>query len=216
MTYISLVPVHELRGKYRGADSPDLRHREVMRLFGNVETSTPRSEMGILFRLDVVPGQAPAYLIRSQVPIENPTPGTRTKIEPKTKPPTETVVQFRVAVNGIQRVNRSHARPTRLDGQPPSGDDDPSITISEWLTRHLQGGMKEVSINNHIREILGADRRGRKTTGGKVVQIDTIDGVAIIDDPTVLSEIMTKGVGRAKSYGCGLLTVREIGCSHTL
>ena len=70
--------------------------------------------------------------------------------------------------------------------------------------------MKDIHINNHVREVLGVDRRGRRTGNGKVIQIDTIDGVAIVDDETILKEKLVKGVGRAKSYGCGLLTVRAI------
>lgn len=210
MTYLGLVPVHEVRTHLRGPDNPDNRHREVMALFGTIDSETPREAKGILFRLDTIPGQAPTYLIRSETPIEVATPGARSKEEPEDVPSSGTTIQFRIAVNGIQRTNRSTAKPTRLDDQPPVDENDRTITISEWLKQRLAGALKDIHINNHVREVLGVDRRGRRTGNGKVIQIDTIDGVAIVDDETILKEKLVKGVGRAKSYGCGLLTVRAI------
>lgn len=210
MTYLSLVPVHEVRKHLRGSDTPDNRHREVMSLFGTIDSETPREAKGILFRLDTIPGQAPTYLIRSETPIDMDTPGARSKKEPEEVPPSGTTIQFRIAVNGIQRTNRSTAKPTRLDDQPPVDEDDRTITISEWLGQRLTGALKDVYISNHVREVLGADRRGRLAGTGKVIQIDTIDGVAVVDDETILKEKLVKGVGRAKSYGCGLLTIRAI------
>lgn len=209
MTYLSLVPVHEIRKRSRVADTPDHRHREVMDLFGSIDSKTPRGAKGILFRLDAIPGQAPTYLIRSESPIELHVEGARWKEESNAVPPSGAAVQFRIAANGIQRTNRSTARPTRMDDQPPVDEHDRSITISEWLGERLSGALKDIHINNHIREVLGTDRRGR-SSGSKVVQIDTIDGVAIVEDEEVLREKLIKGVGRAKSYGCGLLTVKEI------
>ena len=181
-----------------------------MALFGTIDSETPREAKGILFRLDTIPGQVPTYLIRSETPIEVATPGARSKEEPEDVPSSGTTIQFRIAVNGIQRTNRSTAKPTRLDDQPPVDENDRTITISEWLKQRLAGALKDIHINNHVREVLGVDRRGRRTGNGKVIQIDTIDGVAVVDDETILKEKLVKGVGRAKSYGCGLLTVRAI------
>ncbi len=209
MSYLSLVPVHEVRKRVRGADTPDNRHREVMSLFGSIDSERPREAKGILFRLDTIPGQAPTYLIRSETPIELQLEGAKWKEEPDAVPASGAAVQFRIAVNGIQRTNRSAARPTRLDDQPPADENDRTITISEWLARRLSGALKDIHINNHVRDVLGADRRGR-STGNKVIQIDTIDGVAVVDDEAALRDKLVKGVGRAKAYGCGLLTVKEI------
>ncbi len=209
MTYLSLVPVHEVRKHLKGRDTPDNRHREVMDLFGSIDSPSPRQAKDILFRLDTIPGQAPTYLIRSESPIELHVDGAKWKEEPDTVPASGSAVQFRIAVNGVQRVNRSSARPTRFDDQPPVDENDRTITTSEWLAQRLLGALKDIHINNHVREVLGADRRGR-TAGSKVIQIDTIDGIAVVDDEEVLREKLIKGVGRAKSYGCGLLTIKAI------
>ncbi|UWE74467.1 type I-E CRISPR-associated protein Cas6/Cse3/CasE [Corynebacterium diphtheriae bv. gravis] len=42
------------------------------------------------------------------------------------------------------------------------------------------------------------------------IQIDTVDGFGIVEDPELLNELILHGVGRAKAYGCGLLSVSEI------
>lgn len=225
MTYLSLVPIHEVRRSGTRRDTPDVRHREVMELFGRIDSDSPRSSAGVLFRVDIADWQVlsgsdrhgtgsvskvPVYLIRSKVPPEFAKPSMITREETDTVPTEGSAVQFRIAVNGIERVDRDKARPTRRDGEPPKGPDDRSLTISQWLQKRLDGALKDIKISNHQREVLGADRHGRHTNSGKVIQIDTIDGIATVDAQARLIELLENGVGRAKSYGCGLLTIREI------
>jgi len=213
MTYLSLVPIHELRRRGIGRDTPDVRHREVMELFGRIDSDSPRSSAGVLFRVDIADWQVlsgsdrhgtgsvskvPVYLIRSKVPPEFAKPSMITREETDTIPAEGSAVQFRIAVNGIERVDRD------------KGPDDRSLTISQWLQKRLDGALKDIQISNHQREVLGAGRHGRHTNSGKVIQIDTIDGIATVDARARLIELLENGVGRAKSYGCGLLTIKEV------
>ena len=57
--------------------------------------------------------------------------------------------------------------------------------------------------------MLGVNRRGQGIDT-RVVQVDTVDGIAIVKDSVELEKILLNGVGRAKSYGCGLLSIRPL------
>ena len=50
------------------------------------------------------------------------------------------------------------------------------------------------------------------TRGGARFPIYTVrvDGTATIDDPALLTNTITSGIGRAKAWGCGLLTVARL------
>lgn len=205
-SYLSLVPVHLIR-RPGFIDGPDTRHREVMSLFGDLDATNPREENGILFRLETLPGKPPAYLVRSHIlpqnlPFEAPTP----KIETERTPQTGTVVQFRVALNAVQRTVDGRIRPIPADSL--SGGDTQEFMY--WLQQKLSQVFNEIVINNHTREVLGANRQGKISGQNKVIQIDVIDGIARVASSEKLTEALRIGIGRAKSYGCGLLTVQEL------
>ncbi len=46
-----------------------------------------------------------------------------------------------------------------------------------------------------------------RSSGGIPLRVARITGEAIVADPGVLAEKLINGVGRGKSYGCGLLTI---------
>jgi CRISPR system Cascade subunit CasE len=86
-------------------------------------------------------------------------------------------------------------------------DDDPENDgpgMTEWVAEKLAGAVADVQILNHDRNVIG-----RKT--GRVVQTDLVDGFGVVEDQSKLQELLRGGVGRAKNYGCGLLTVKAIG-----
>ena len=196
MSYLSHVPQHELRQRAgKTVDSPDDRHRDVMSLFPQM-TEQERSDTRILFRLERLPGQAPAFLVRSPMLPSNPTPGTQARPEPTDAFAEGQRVSFRVALNGVER--------PRAGGIRPVGDMD------EWTAEKLAPALADVTVLNHVREVVGADRRGRAPGARKVIQVDTVDGVATVADPEALQRMLVDGVGRARAYGCGLLTVKRI------
>lgn len=128
-------------------------------------------------------------------------------------PPAEAPVLFRIAVNAVRRTSitdasnkrRTLVKPVDLDGVGSA-----TSTISPWIANKLCPALKDVSVLNHRREVI-TDPRSKDNPHSMTVQIDTIDGVAVVKDPSELENILTHGIGREKAYGCGLLTVRSAG-----
>ncbi|MBE4719512.1 hypothetical protein DAD99_15540 [Pseudarthrobacter sp. AB1] len=194
----------------RSLNDPAALHSTVMRLFGPVEGASPRAVAGVLFRVEPADQQRPGVLlVRSG---QAPTTSIEGMIsrEENDPPATGTPVAFRVAVNAVRRhsarVKAASTDPSALSAIVPR-DDDPANTgpaMTEWLAERLAGGLSEVQILNHDRRVVG-----RKT--GRVVQTDLVDGFAVVENTERLRELLASGVGRAKNYGCGLLTVKAIG-----
>ncbi|MDK6240223.1 type I-E CRISPR-associated protein Cas6/Cse3/CasE [Winkia sp. UMB3158] len=189
-------------------NDPSFRHRAVMALFGQTNNANPREHGKILFRFEFLPGQAPYFLVQSLArPQEGDLVG---QIEIKevdlTPPPSGSVVRFRLAVNAIQRKGAKGVNPIPADfEEAPEGVPH----LSEWLAGKLRGALSEIEIVSHQRQLLGANRNG-KNKNGVLVQVDTIDGVAKVGDSDALENLIINGVGRAKAYGCGLLSVQAV------
>lgn len=218
MAYLTQVPQRELVERSgRREDTPDSRHRDVMSLFGSLP-GVPRKDAGILFRLERLPGREPTYLVRSRVPVVHPTSKTKSRIEMNDVPAVGSNIAFRVSVNAVQRPKSGKTRPVAPDcGQVGDGvrdthgaDKPAPPTVTPWLMERFRGAVSELTVLNHIREVLGATRRGAKPNASKVIQVDIIDGVAKVADSEVLARLLAEGVGRERAYGCGLLTIKRL------
>ncbi|MFG6286236.1 type I-E CRISPR-associated protein Cas6/Cse3/CasE [Actinotignum schaalii] len=211
--FLTKVPVHTLLSRValhkpeRGwtLKDPQVRHRAIMALFPQTGAEHPRAEMGILFRLDHVPGDAPFFLIQSREPVPQlnlPHEAAMKEVELK-ELPTGTPVSFRIAINAIQRIGTGGTRSIPLDGEEPI----PGVpSLSEWLSAKLSPALTNIEIINSRREVLTTVSGENK----RAVQVDTIDGAATVGDGAALLTAQTNGVGRAKSYGCGLLSVQVL------
>lgn len=212
--YLTKYPVHQALavdhpGKpQRGwdLDSPVFRHRATMHLFPQINEATPRADANILFRLDTAPGSAPFFLIQS---LHEPTgvETAQTKMVELTTPDAGSTIAFRLAVNAIKRKADGGITPIAFDLDEHK-DGVPGMT--DWLNQKLSPALTGIELLNHHRQVLGTDRRGAKRGSDFAVQVDTVDGFAQVADPAHLQELLLKGVGRAKSYGCGLLSIRVL------
>lgn len=213
--YVAKYPVHVALAQNsenkpaRGWDAhdPQFRHRAVMVLFGDLADESSRKSANILFRVDSLPGEPPFFLIQSQVkPIDTAGLLVRERSVPVLESGQH--VRFRIAVNAIRRNTSAHGRrgvsPVPFDGDEEAPESWTRMT--PWLQDKLARALSDVTIMNHQREVLGVTRQ-RVQKSGRVVQVDIVDGIARVDDPMKLAEMIVNGVGRAKSYGCGLLSV---------
>lgn len=222
--FLTKYPVHEALmvnhpGKpQQGWDinSPVFRHRAVMHLFPELALDNPRASSNILFRLDTTAGSAPYFLIQSDIAPEEGHPVETKNIE-LASPPKGTHISFRLSINAVRRKKREEGsnrkRGLGITQVPFDGDteaDDHLPRMSEWLAGKLSPALSEVTILNHQRQALGSNRSGRADNSPFVVQVDTVDGFACVEDPALLEELLLKGIGRAKSYGCGLLSIRPL------
>jgi CRISPR system Cascade subunit CasE len=217
-TTLTMIPLHKLFSGRDGMprptslDDPRALHSTVMRLFGPVEGESPRAAAGVLFRVEPAgPGKPGSILVRSAAPPVAEIDGMISRPEPEA-PAAGTPVAFRVAVNAIRRrstqvmIDGQEKTRASMSGSVPR-DDDPENDgpgMTEWVSERLAGAIRDVEILSHDRNVIG-----RKS--GRVVQTDLVDGFGIIEDPEALAELLAFGVGRAKNYGCGLLTIKPIG-----
>lgn len=188
-------------------DSPRFRHRAVMGLFPQVDSKNPRAEFDVLFRYEVMPSQAPYFLVQSAVEPE----GGRIKdlIEKKLVaveiPEIGSQVAFRLAANTVTRDGKK-TKPIAATPHNPLTNENPA---TNWIRQKLAPALSGIDFTQFNRQVLGVNRRG-DGTDTRVVQVDTVDGVATVMDSQRLEQLLLHGVGRAKSYGCGLLSIMPL------
>lgn len=174
---------------------PAEAHRAIMSLYPDNLPGNPRSTGGILFRLDHINDTLTVLAQSTITPTQLPA-GARTL----TLNPTQwnqTVgsrIRFRVALNPITRNGRNKTEQLV-----------PITAAPDWAITKLTPAMTDIDIVNYRRET-----RGTRNTAPGLITIDTIDGTATIADPDHLNQLRALGVGRAKNYGCGLLTTQNI------
>jgi CRISPR system Cascade subunit CasE len=115
---------------------------------------------------------------------------------------------FRLKANPVHAVRISEAGRSKPLGH---------ITVAQqeaWLTERASkhgfalgrgaGGTPDVVV--HDRETVRFRREGRTVT----LATATYDGVLEVSDPGALRAALVAGIGRAKGYGCGMLTLAPI------
>lgn len=189
------------------ADWDDQRalHRAVMALFPATLPGAEqerRAASRILFRVDDT-ATGRVVLVQSLIAPTHAPPTAKVKtVHCGTAMTTGTPVRFRVAVNAVMRSRRPDGK--HRDAPLPENQ------VDEWLTTKLTGALTDVTILNSTRSVYGTDRKGLKKGSLTALQVDTIDGVGTVHDADRLLELVIDGVGRAKAYGCGLLTVSPL------
>lgn len=202
-------------------------HRGIMRLFPRTldgPADQRRAKAGILYRLDLV-GEVPTVLVQSSVrPELTPELSRTTEISPRAWSFQEgDTVAFRVAVNPIarstqyfsdatkrQQIDRDgSAKPSkkaiRAEGATPHTKQIATTVKPEdlpgWLAAKIGSAIADIQVVNHYRDVT--------TSGPQRLVTDTIDAIATVQDAEALDRIRREGIGRAKAYGCGLLTLRR-------
>lgn len=159
-------------------------HQAVMSLF---PVSLPGTEnmrrvnTNILFAVD-----GTRIIIRSdieptRVPVTAKT--VRTPLEDVAEP--GDIIRFRVTVNAVRRL--------RGGGTAPVAD------IDSWIEQRLSSALDEVTVLAHERSVVHS--------GHSPLQLDVVDGQAVVTDVLELQRLMREGVGRGRAFGCGLLLV---------
>lgn len=173
----------------RQIDTPSWWHNAVMALFPKVESDTPRHDMNILYRLERPINATPHFLIQST------TAPTRFTNDIQTKEITYTPLQegqhvrFTTTLNAVKRTK---------DGVTPVAEND----MAPWLENKLRHSLADISLIDTQRTV--------KKNKGAFLQMDTIEGIGRVNDSDLFHYLRTTGVGRERSYGCGLITALPI------
>lgn len=178
-----------------------LMHRRVMSLLPHNIGQNPRAATDTLFRVDWLADQ-PVLLIQTGGTIDT---GLLPDLygSAATKPVDAawavltqgSVVRYRIAVNPTRR-ERSSGK-TRAVAQRD---------VPEWwahrITRHGFADTGEFAVSRP-ETITGDSSNGNRV----LAQRYTISGVAVVTEPDLFRETLRVGIGRSRSYGCGLITV---------
>ncbi|GAA2932902.1 type I-E CRISPR-associated protein Cas6/Cse3/CasE [Streptomyces enissocaesilis] len=208
LTRIVLDP-HNAAAKADLADVDSL-HKTLMRLVPDLISPTPRAIAGMLFRTE--PGPDPTLLVQTDhTPDLTALPtsyGTARTLDLapllNSLTPGRTM---RYRITAAPTIARSAGSPTR---HPVTGKRRGKIThltgdeaIAWWRRRAAAVGLEPVTVSSLPRPF----PRARSTRSSPYFTLTQFDGVAHITDNGLLTHALKNGIGRAKSYGAGLLSL---------
>lgn len=194
-TLLTKAPISAVRSRWRNAD--DI-HKGVMALFKRNlpgEEKERRATSNILYRIEYNPHHCEKshILLQSDVPTIEPDLTTMS-LSPLLEALDEgTRVAFRIDINPVVAVIHSNVRKAV-----------PDDLIAPWF---IEQKMEAAFASAEVRDVQCRQLRLSNRDDGAYVRIARIDGVATVGDADVLREHIRHGVGRAKAYGCGLLSV---------
>lgn len=175
------------------------QHRQVMALFGDLGEDA-RARGGILFRTepdqvahDDTPGRV---LIQSRVMPTDLDGVRRTKLSPLLDRIVDgDRVLLLLRANTVRTINRVDAAGIERTHRARI----PSTHLETWFEGRLAGAAKP---DRPMRTTPGVARCGRAQ-----LVMTTFQAPATVTDARRLAELARDGVGRAKSYGCGMLSI---------
>ncbi|AJE38706.1 type I-E CRISPR-associated protein Cas6/Cse3/CasE [Streptomyces nodosus] len=188
----------------------DSLHKTLMRLVPDHIGPTPRATAGLLFRTE--PGPDTALLVQTaHTPDLAALPthyGTARTIDLtpllNALTPGRTM---RYRITAAPTVARSAGNPTR---HPVTGKRRGKIThltgddaIAWWQRRATAAGLEPVTVSSLPRPF----PRTHLARSAPYFTLTQFDGLARITDTTHLTHALKNGIGRAKSYGAGLLSL---------
>lgn len=223
MLYLSrLVPDVRAAAARRDLANPYDMHRTIMRAFPDRDDDGPGR---VLWRADPSPGAGGIHLI-----IQSTRAPDWANLDPGwlASPPQQRdfapafrigqQLRFRLRANPTRRAGKSHSDPTFIGKRIPIME--PGVQLT-WLARKAnRGGFRLVG--QHAAENTGpfdvvaahaGTVRSRKPArgNGKPTVIDhyavLFDGNLQVTDPDRLAQTLTQGIGPAKAFGFGLLSL---------
>ena len=192
-------------------------HQKIMQAFPDEadqhpDNWSPRQEWNILFRQELEQGlDSAVILVQSDIEpnwsfLPNSYLSDRYPI-PTSKP-------FAVSADILEKRRRFRFR---LKANPSKRDKETGKTVGffkqqdqlAWLER--QGDRCGFKTHN-VMVVPSPNIFGRKKQGAKPIQIKTVlfQGILAVTDTTTFLSTLQQGIGRGKSYGCGLLSIAKV------
>ena len=126
---------------------------------------------------------------------------------------------FRLTANPVHSVRNADAAPTKRTAHLT-----PRHQVQWLLQRQEAGGFKvlpkpedkQLTDLGDEHQVIVTDQRGmdfgKQGAKGRVtIKAVTYDGRLEVTDPDALRSLLTSGLGKAKAYGCGLMTLAPLG-----
>ena len=207
MTHLSLMRLNpqDRRCRKDMADPQDM-HRSLMSMFPDAPdgSDSPRRHFGVLWRIE--PASSPTVLVQSsQAPDFDRLPSGYASCQ--TKPvddhlaslTTGLAIAYRVVLNPVKISRRSD---TETRTVIPSGE-----RAAWWARLASKTGLRL----HDAPALTGLHDRHLRRSGTRFPLYSVrVDGAAEIVDPDLLRAAVANGIGRAKAWGCGLLTVARL------
>lgn len=208
------------RGSQKLLASPQAMHAAVLSAFDPVVLENASGPGRVLWRVDHDTGR------RTQLYIASPIEPDLTHLVEQAGWPTQAtwdtrsckplhsglaegqVWGFRITANPIHHIRTAPGRPTKATAHVTTEQQ------SEWMRKRGPANGFEIGVDTNGEAQITVTRRHilRFTRDRRTVTIATatFDGVLQVTDPEKLRGALTQGIGKARAYGCGLLTLAPI------
>ncbi|MFQ5481020.1 MAG: type I-E CRISPR-associated protein Cas6/Cse3/CasE [Thermodesulfobacteriota bacterium] len=167
-------------------------HRLIWRLF----PGRPDGERPFLYRVEGVKTGSMRLLVQSVVKPEPASDGIRILEGPRTFEPVfhkGSLLRYLLRANPVKKLKEARCR------VPLICEEDQRA----WLERKLDAAARPVEVQVAQRNTLFFSK-GKMT--GKIATV-TYSGLMEVEDPELLGTLVTSGIGPAKGFGCGLLSL---------
>lgn len=188
----------------------DRLHRRVMKLFPDNLGDNARASAAILFRVDEDP-HGTTILVQSQIePDPSRLPDGYGQSIVRTLDPLLNALRpglplrYRLTANATRKLGRNTIAGKPLSVVPLNGPQ-----AEEWWARKShEAGLELRVLTIASLETAEGTKAGQHRDTQFVRHARTrFDGTAVIADPQRLRTALETGIGRGKSYGCGLLSI---------
>ncbi|MEU0127848.1 type I-E CRISPR-associated protein Cas6/Cse3/CasE [Streptomyces sp. NPDC006289] len=181
-------------------------HRTVMRMVPDGLGDSPRSQVGLLYRLDETDTTS-TLLVQANRLDPDRLPAGYGQADIKSLTPMFTAlrkglaVRYRIVLNPAKRERLPlEAKGKRGRIVPLSGAD----ADQWWLRRAAEAGLQvHILTPTNMPPV----RTRRRDADGMRHSLIRYDGTATVTDPDALHEAVLTGIGRGKPYGAGLLSL---------
>ncbi|QIS07739.1 type I-E CRISPR-associated protein Cas6/Cse3/CasE [Nocardia brasiliensis] len=218
--YLSRIALNQARrGTSKLLSSPQVMHAAVMSSFPPTAPLTTPTGGRVLWRTDIREHKAELYVVSPAQPdfthiVEQAGwPTTDTWVTRCYTPLLDRLANgqvwhFRLTANPVRNVRTAPDKDTK-----PRGLKEPEQL--DWLRNRAEGlGFELAKSEPHgIEDVTIQGRQGLqfKRDRAKVsLSIATFQGVLVISDAERLRHTLISGIGRAKGYGCGLITLAPV------
>ncbi|WP_410655234.1 type I-E CRISPR-associated protein Cas6/Cse3/CasE [Amycolatopsis sp. lyj-112] len=189
-------------------------HRTLMSVYPEVPSTTDKRQAhGVLWRLDSNHGGFTQYVQSHAEPDWTKLPAGHLAAPPEVRPLRPVLDAI---TPGRKLVFRLVANPTKCDGKTRKRIPlRQPVDQLNWLIRKGEphGFVIPAASDGHpdLAATPTATITGQKTKSGKItIEPVRFDGHLVIIDPAAFSDAFVTGIGRAKAYGCGLLSLATV------